>query len=87
VLLVARAGKTTVTACKQSVKQLRHVGANVLGVVINDVPSGRSAYNYAYYEYYTYTYSEDTNQEQEETSAGRRGLFRRRAKAKVAKSS
>lgn len=52
VLLVIRPGVTKRQAFKQSLEQLRHVGANVLGVVLNDVEMTRSSYNYYYRGYY-----------------------------------
>ncbi|HEX7974700.1 MAG TPA: polysaccharide biosynthesis tyrosine autokinase [Anaerolineales bacterium] len=55
VLLVVRPGKTKLLACKQSVEQLQRIGANLLGVVLNDVELKRSSYKYASYKGYYYT--------------------------------
>ena len=55
VLLVVKPGSTKLGACEQTVEQLRRSGANVLGVVLNDVPLRRSRYNY-YYRDYQYSY-------------------------------
>jgi succinoglycan biosynthesis transport protein ExoP len=55
VLLVVRAGTTRLGAAVLAVEQLRRAGANIIGVVVNDVPVGRSGYGYAsqgYYKYY-----------------------------------
>jgi non-specific protein-tyrosine kinase len=52
VLLVVRPGITKRQAFKQSLEQLRHVGANILGVVLNDVDMSHSTYNYYYRGYY-----------------------------------
>jgi non-specific protein-tyrosine kinase len=57
VLLVVKPGKTKMLACRQAVEQLRRVGANVLGVVLNDVEVRRSRYNYKYNYYKGYYYS------------------------------
>jgi non-specific protein-tyrosine kinase len=56
VLLVVKPGATKLAACKQAVDQLQRVGANILGVILNDVEVNRSRYKYAYYKGYYYTY-------------------------------
>ena len=60
VLLVVKPGSTKLGACEQTVEQLRRSGANLLGVVLNDVPLGRSRYNY-YYRDYQYSYASHYN--------------------------
>ena len=55
VLLVVKPGKTKLAACKQAVEQLQRIGANLLGVVLNDVEVKRSGYRYAYYKGYYYS--------------------------------
>ncbi len=60
VLLVVKPGSTKLGACIQTVEQLRRSGANLLGVVLNDVPLRRSRYNY-YYRDYQYSYSSHYN--------------------------
>jgi len=50
-VLVVHAGRTRRDTTRQAVKRLRQLGANVLGVVLNQVPSRGSAY--AYYSHYT----------------------------------
>jgi succinoglycan biosynthesis transport protein ExoP len=56
VLLVLRAGKTSLAAGKQAVEQLRRVGANLIGAVLTDVDTVHSRH----YGYYHYThYSDD----------------------------
>ncbi len=53
VLLVVRMGKTKKTLLTETVRQLSHVNAKILGVVINDVKGTRSSYYYRhYYPYY-----------------------------------
>lgn len=53
VLLVVDAGQTRRDAARQAVESLRQVGANLIGVVLNRVPSRRGGYYY-YYPYYHY---------------------------------
>ncbi len=57
VLLVVKPGITKFAACQQAVEQLRRVGANILGVVLNDVELKHSGYKYHYYKGYAYSYS------------------------------
>jgi tyrosine-protein kinase Etk/Wzc len=60
VLLVVRAGVTKMAAAKQAVDQLRFVGANTIGVVLNGIQVGRSRYGYGYsYHGYYYAYHQD----------------------------
>lgn len=56
VILVVRVGKTKLGAAKQAAEQLQRAGARILGIVLNDVPTGRSRYGYAYHGYYRYQY-------------------------------
>jgi capsular exopolysaccharide synthesis family protein len=51
VLLVVRPGKTRASAVKRTLELLAQVGANVIGVVLNDVVTSRSSYGY-HYKYY-----------------------------------
>jgi Mrp family chromosome partitioning ATPase len=53
VVLVVNAGKTRRDAAQQAVENLRRVGANVIGAVLNNVPTrGRGGYgNYCYERY------------------------------------
>jgi capsular exopolysaccharide synthesis family protein len=54
VLLVIRPSVTKLQACKQTIEQLNHLGANVLGYVLNEVNVKKSGYKYTYYykQYY-----------------------------------
>jgi non-specific protein-tyrosine kinase len=52
VLLVIKPGVTKLGACRQTVEQLRRGGANLLGVVLNDVEISRRRYSYYYQSYY-----------------------------------
>jgi non-specific protein-tyrosine kinase len=52
VLLVIDAGETRRGIAQHAVESLRQVGANVIGVVLNRVPTGKGGYYYYYQEYY-----------------------------------
>ena len=52
VIVVLEHGVTQLRSALQVVKQLRQAGARVLGVVMNQVPSGRRGYGYYYQHYY-----------------------------------
>jgi non-specific protein-tyrosine kinase len=49
VLLVLEAGRTRQEVARRAVENLRQVGANLIGVVLNGVPARRG--DYYYYEY------------------------------------
>ena len=57
VLLVVRPGSTKQTAFRQAVQQLNQVGANLLGVVINEAGQRGFNYNYYYRKYYKDQYA------------------------------
>ena len=75
VLLVVNAGETRREMARQAVESLRQVGANVIGVVLNRVPTRRGGYYYYYphYHYYQGYYGE------EEKAKGKKHRKRRRA--------
>jgi non-specific protein-tyrosine kinase len=52
VLLVLEAGHTRREAARHAVESLRQVGANLVGVVLNAVPTYNGSYYYSYQEYY-----------------------------------
>ncbi len=56
VLLVIKAGSTKIAAAQQTVNQLRRLNVNILGVVLNDIPTRGARYYYAnsYYVYQSY---------------------------------
>ena len=56
VIVVVKPGVTKLAACKQAVEQLRRVGANLLGVILNEVEFRRSRYAYYHYKGYYYAY-------------------------------
>jgi Mrp family chromosome partitioning ATPase len=68
VLLVVKPGVTQMTVARQAVELLQRGGANLLGVVLNEVELKRS--RYAYYKGYYYA-SRSYNGEEEE-SRGKR---------------
>jgi non-specific protein-tyrosine kinase len=64
VLLVVRPSVTKLQACKQAIEQLRHLGVNVLGYVLNEVNLKRSGYKYTfYYKQYYDSYQKYHNDE------------------------
>ena len=56
IVLVVKPGITKLAACKLAIEQLRRLGANILGVVLNDIEVTRSRYKYGYYRGYYHTY-------------------------------
>jgi len=60
VVLVIRANRTVRYVAKNGLKQLKGVGAHLLGVVLNGVDMGRGSYYY--YQYYYY-YGDDDDRE------------------------
>lgn len=67
VLIVVKPGKTKQAAFRQAIEQLNRVGANILGVVLNDVEVKSSRYRYSYYRNYYYTYQNYYGREKETT--------------------
>jgi succinoglycan biosynthesis transport protein ExoP len=57
VLLVLRPGVTKLAAARGAVEQLKRVGANLLGVVLNNVEFKRSGHYYYHYKGYYYNYN------------------------------
>jgi Mrp family chromosome partitioning ATPase len=53
VVVVFEAGQTRRELAEKAVGELRRVGANLLGVVMNRLSRGRGGYNYYYYYYYS----------------------------------
>lgn len=69
VLLIVKPGVTKFMAVKQAVEQLRRVGANVIGIVLNEVVYKRSRY---YYKNYYYTYYESGSYNEPGSGNGRK---------------
>jgi non-specific protein-tyrosine kinase len=55
VLLVLKPGVTQMAAARQTIEQLRRLGANLLGAVLNEVDLRRSRYYYHHYKGYYYS--------------------------------
>jgi polysaccharide biosynthesis transport protein len=56
VLLIVEPGKTRLAAARHTVEQMQRVGANLLGVVLNNLDMGSARYGYRYYYYKGYHY-------------------------------
>ncbi len=56
VLLVVEPGKTRLASARHTVEQMQRVGANLLGVVLNNLDMGSARYGYRYYYYKGYHY-------------------------------
>jgi capsular exopolysaccharide synthesis family protein len=57
VILVVKPGNTNYKSLRQTIVQLRRAGANLMGVVFNEVPVNRARYSYyieGYHSYYPY---------------------------------
>jgi non-specific protein-tyrosine kinase len=76
VIVIINSGTTKIAAARQAVQQLHRVGANILGVVLNNVSSKKSYYYSTYYSYYD-TYFNDHLQVSKEnlTTQSRVKLF------------
>jgi non-specific protein-tyrosine kinase len=60
VILVINSGKTKVAAAQRAVEQLRRVGANLIGVVLNNVGAKNTRYYATYYGYYHGDYYQES---------------------------
>jgi non-specific protein-tyrosine kinase len=67
VILVVNSGKTKVAAAQRAVEQLKRVGANIIGVVLNNVGGKRSRYYSTYYAYYNDEYYQEPVQSSQES--------------------
>jgi non-specific protein-tyrosine kinase len=56
VILVVKPGVTKMAAARQAFEQLNRVGANVVGVILNEVDFAQSRYHYYQYKGYYYGY-------------------------------
>jgi len=76
VILVINSGTTKVKPAQQAVEQLQRVGANILGVVLNNVGSRKSGYYSTYYSYYDeYYFDPKTANPESSTSTEKVKLF------------
>ncbi len=64
VIVVVKAGSTKIIAAQQALEQLQRVGANVIGVVLNNVNMKKARYStyYSYYSDYSETIANDKKQ-------------------------
>lgn len=69
VLLVVEAGATRRPAFQQAVEALQRLGANIIGVVINAVPTRRRGYYYYYYYYRDY-YNDEGGKQRKKVRKG-----------------
>lgn len=81
VVLVVRPGATKISALESCVEQMSRVGANILGVVINDVEFGNSRFSYNYYYRGYHTYYEYYGDSEKSMRTGRRKSERTSSKA------
>ena len=72
VILVINSGNTKVAASLRAVEQLRRVGANIIGVVLNNVGAKRSRYYSTYYAYYNDEYYQEPVQSSQEKATPHR---------------
>ena len=63
VLLVVEPGKTELPAAQHAVQALRRAGANIIGVVFNNVSRKRASYYGSYRYQYSYSYGNDSETE------------------------
>lgn len=78
VILVLKPGATQLAAAAQAVEQLRRAGTHLLGVVLNDVDTRSSSYQYqGYYYSGSHYYSDDGQQAKKTRSWNWRKLLRR----------
>ena len=73
VMLVTRTGITPRQVVKTSLEQLQAVKANILGVVLNGVNTGKDSYYYSQY-YYSY-YGEDNDKKKREKAKKHKGSY------------
>lgn len=77
VLLVLNAGLTRRAAAARAAESLQQVGANVIGAVLNAVPSGRGGYYSYYYQDYCYQDMQSDGQPVRRERKRRPGLMAR----------
>ena len=68
VMLIARIGSTPRQVIKHSIEQLRAVNADILGVVLNGVGTGKDSYYYSQYYYSYYGENDDKKRRRSTTS-------------------
>jgi non-specific protein-tyrosine kinase len=73
VLLVVDAGETRRGAARRAVESLRQVGGNLIGVILNAVPTHRGGYYYYYYYHHYDGYYGNGNEKRKHRRRGRKG--------------
>ena len=68
VLLVLKSGETRLADIKQSLENLEHVRANLIGLVLNGAPIQKNRYNYYYQERKTRSRDDGRKQIRRKTS-------------------
>jgi len=86
VLLIIKPGVTNLAAARQSVEQLKRVGAKLLGVVLNEVDISRSRYAYYQYKGYYIAYDEYYRGEDGTGTSKKFGVSKKQIKVKKDKS-
>jgi capsular exopolysaccharide synthesis family protein len=83
VLLVVEPKKTRMAAAVQAVEQLKRAGANLIGMVYNNVPLKRASYYTGYYSgyYYQYAYAYTKGENGKEPTRVKRKVRKKRVKA------
>src|SRR5262249_47278832 len=59
VVMVIHGGKSSRDIINHARQELHHVGAKILGVVLNNISLDRNGYDYYYYRRYQYEYKRD----------------------------
>ena len=82
VLLVVEPKKTRMAAAVQAVEQLKRAGANLIGMVYNNVPLKRAGYYTGYYSgyYYQYAYAYTKGENGKEPARVKRKARKKRVK-------
>jgi len=84
IVLVVNVGQTHISAIEQAVANLRQVGANLVGLVINGIKFNSSRYSYYYRSRYysNYYYAEDYASDGSKKKAGKRwNIFKKPAQS------
>lgn len=76
VILVVRPGETQISALIHTTEQLQRVGANILGVVLNDVENASKRYTISYNGYYYGKYDEYAAKPEKEKPTRLRQFFK-----------
>jgi polysaccharide biosynthesis transport protein len=75
VLLVVQPGQTRMGSAQQTVEQLRRVGTNIIGVVLNNVIQDKRSYGGYYYRYDDSYYADDSRSRSQNRMFSRRRII------------